>query len=96
MSEAEGDAINQTANPPISEVVVLARSTDAYEGETIVSNDDVSVAQSQSQNYNNNSSTLSGRKPSHCLEQCEHRQSNTTPESFNVRDYDKARKDVRG
>jgi len=61
MSEAEGDAINQTANPPISEVVVLARSTDAYEGETIVSNDDVSVAQSQSQNYNNNSSTLSGR-----------------------------------
>jgi hypothetical protein len=57
MSEAEGDAINQTANPPISEVVVLARSTD--EGETIVSNDDVSVAQSQSQNYN--SSTLSGR-----------------------------------
>jgi hypothetical protein len=28
MSEAEGDTINQTTNPPVSEVVVLAKSTD--------------------------------------------------------------------
>lgn len=71
MSEVEGDTTNQTTNPPVSEVFVLAKSTDegdtlASNGDfaprktdevTIVSNDDSTFARSQ----NDSDSSLFGR-----------------------------------